>query len=360
MVPSSALAHAIYAAGAVLKIGDEQRALVSLGARSLDLDDVLAWSGRVRDLAGARFQDVRQDSPAAEPLTVFLLTEPGLSKDHDGAYLDGALALWFDRGRRFDAQLRIALAHELLHRHLGGALEVVDDAGRPAAWFAEGFTVHYARRLLFDAGLITADDFLEDVRRLDEQQGEERRADEREAYRRGSLYAARLDSEIRRASKGARSLDELLRALRDRGPGPLRTGDFRAAVERELGEDGASEFDRLIVRREAPIELSSDAFGPCFRRKKERRKVFDLGFDPASLKGLPSVIRGVEKGSAAEKAGLRDGALVILAKRVPRPEDGPTAQVDITVANQRGGKRIRYKAGATREIGRWEARPCRR
>lgn len=387
-VTSGALAHAVYAAGALDSAVEGAQRVVALGTRAIEAREVLAWTTRARGLAAARFEggaDVGHGEPLAgagmghgeplaggsgrepaavgAPFTVFLLGEPGVGQDHDGAFLGRALGLGFDGDRRFDPQLRIALAHELVHRHLGGDLQIVDDAGRPAAWFAEGFTVHYARKLLFDAGLITPEDFVDDLQRVEDEAaaaaGAASRAEERDAYWRGSRYAAHLDRAIRRASKGSRSLDDTLRALRARGPAPLHLPDLRAALERDLGRDAAADLDR-VLRREPLPPLPSDAYGPCFHRPRDRRSVFELGFDPASLDGAPSLIRGVLQGSAAEKAGLREGALVLFVNRLPRPADGPTAEVDLTLADPRGGKRIRYRPTAIRDVGRWRGRACKR
>jgi hypothetical protein len=355
---SAALAHAVYMAGALSSARAGEQRLHALGAPSIAAREILSWASRVRTVASARLDP--DAGAAAEPLAIFLIGEPALGRDHDGAFLDRSLGLWFDQERSFDPQLRITLAHELLHRHLGGAIQVVDEAGRPAAWFAEGFTVHYARLLLLEAGMITPADFAEDLDRMEPSSAAGGpRAAEREAYRLGSRYAALLDRELRRASRGARSLDDFVAALRGGGSQPLKIADFRAAVAHELGEEGAAAFDRLIVRREAEIELPKDAFGPCFRRVEKLRRVFDLGFDPASLGGAGGVILGVKRGSAAYRAGLRDGALALKVRKLPRPDDGPDAQVDLTVADPRGGRRVRYKPAAIRGVARWETRPCR-
>ncbi len=78
----------------------------------------------------------------------------------------------------------------------------------------------------------------------------------------------------------------------------------------------------MITRGEA-VELPDDAFGPCFHRASREEEVFDLGFDRRSLAGTPAVVTGVTRGSAADKAGLRDGALVIAARL---PADAAAAQ----------------------------------
>lgn len=364
---SEALAGAIYAAGAISSARAGEQRLYALGAPGLAPREILGWAGRARTVAGARLQ--RGAAAEAEPLAIFLVGEPGRGRDHDGAFFPGSrgsLGLWFDGSRSFDPGLRIALAHELSHRYLGGDLSVQGEDGRPAAWFAEGFTVHYARRLLFDAGMIGAADMAADINRIEDEASRPGAA-EREAYRRGSRYAALLDHRLRRASSsggarsGARSLDDLLAALRARGGGALSEAEFRAAVVELLGEEAGAEFDRLIGQRdarEAEVDLPPSAFGPCLRRYREQRREFDLGFDAASLASGMDVIRGVVKGSAASRAGLHDGLLVLQVRRLPRPEDEPEAEVDLTVTDRRGAKRIRYRPSALHRVVRWKARPC--
>jgi len=360
---SSALAHAVYAAGVLSSARAGEQRLHVLGAPALGPREILGWAGRFRTVASARLERVTagaQATPAAaaEPLSVFLLGEPNLARDHDGAFLDSSLGLWFDSTREFDPSLRIALAHEIIHRHLGGDLTLLEESGQPAAWFAEGFTVHYARRLLFDAGMIEAGDVVADLNRIEDEASEPRGA-EREPYRRGSRYAALLDHQMRKKSRGARSLDDLLAALRARGPGPRPVGDFRAVLVAALGEEAGGDFDRLVVRHEDEIGLPPETFGPCVWPRREQRYVFDLGFSPATLEAGPVVIRGLKSRSAAAKAGLREGALVLQVHHLPRPEDGPDSEVDMTVADRSGAKRVRYQPKGVQSVSRWQTRPCK-
>jgi hypothetical protein len=65
----------------------------------------------------------------------------------------------------------------------------------------------------------------------------------------------------------------------------------------------------------------------------------------------------VSSGSAAEKAGLHDGSLVVRA-RIPTEAEalGPArAQAELVLA---GGKRIRFHPVGTRREKVWEAADC--
>lgn len=371
---SEALARSFYVAGSLnsARAGDQR--IYTLGAPSLAPREILSWAGRARTVTearlhrkgtqavggapeGGRAPDEGNAEEGAEPLSIFLVGEPGLGRDHDGAFLGGSLGVWFDGTRSFDGGMRIALTHEIAHRYLGGELAVVNAEGEPAAWFVEGFTVHYARRLLFDAGMISAAEFAADLNRIEEEALGARRQG-REPYRLGSRYAALLDYRLRRASRGARSLDDLLAGLGHEAPVPEST--FREAVAGALGEEGAAELDTLVLKREGEVEidLPSGAFGPCLRRVREQRKLFDVGFDVASLASGNDVIRGVVKGSAAVRAGLHDGLLVLQVRKLPKPEDGLSTEVDLTVTDHRGARRVRYRPWAIHSVFRWKSRYC--
>ncbi|MEZ4301365.1 MAG: hypothetical protein R3B70_40905 [Polyangiaceae bacterium] len=198
----------------------------------------------------------------------------------------GALAVWVDAERGPDDGMRVLLAHEALHEVFGGALRV-DAGGRDAAWFSEGFAVHYARRMLFEEGMISAESFLADVGRARGREG------------------------------------------------------------------GATDGGALP-------ELPDDAFGPCFRRKAEMRVTASLGFDPASLSGVPQIIRGTVAGSNAEKAGVRDGALVLKSNVRAGQALDPEATVELVLAG-RGGKHVaRFKPATKERVVGFVAQACKR
>lgn len=349
--------------------------LVVLGAPAFDTRAAFYWSVTAHATLGRFFERPADAAPRpADPFSFLLIAEPGLAGAHDGVALTGSFALWFDQGRAFDAGLKSVVAHELTHRYLGGALRLEDSSGNEAVWFSEGFTVHLARRWLLESGMVTPRDVLGDLRRtMDDRPSSDRAGAcaasssgrSQEEYRRGARYAALTDTAIQKASSGQRGIDDLVRDLlararaEDRRAFPL--GVWRDAVHRELGDAGSSTFDRVIIRGEA-VELPDDAFGPCFHRASREEEVFELGFDRRSLAGTPAVVTGVTRGSAADKAGLRDGALVI-ASRIPTDaaaahKGGKKTDVVLTIAGRGGGKKIRYRPWAKRQIVDWEAREC--
>jgi predicted metalloprotease with PDZ domain len=361
---SEELAHAAYVAGKLwveepARTEDAGKSLVVLG--NPPFDTRTAFDRVVAELRAVDRFFGREPAPA--PFTFLLIGEPGAGDAHEGAALTRSLGVWLDAARRFDGELSIAVAHELVHRFLGESVRLVQPDGREAMWFSEGFTVHFARKLLLDGGMITPADFLADLRgTVDEPAAAE--GPRARDYRRGALLAAAVDSAVRARSLGARSLDDVVRGLlgqaRAAGRPELPVAALRAAVERDVSPAALAELDRMQARPDDPVDLPGDAFGPCFHRALRESSGFDLGFDRESLSGTPAIIRGLVKGSAADRAGVREGALVI-ASRLPSPADaaGGRAEVDLTLADRGGGKRVRYRPVGTRRALVWEAKACK-
>jgi len=63
---------------------------------------------------------------------------------------------------------------------------------------------------------------------------------------------------------------------------------------------------RAIVVDGAPVPLDPSTFEPCLEMRSEEAAAFDLGFDLEASRSAKET-RGVRTGSAAERAGLRDG-----------------------------------------------------
>ena len=369
---SEELAHAAYVAGKLwletpardAPALETQKSLVVLGAPPMDTRTAYTFSMAALGAVDRLFLgEPREPIAAPEPFSVLLVAEPGLGRAHDGAYLTRSLGLWFDAGRGLDPALQLVIAHELVHRFLGGTVRLVEPDGRDAAWFTEGFTVHFARRVLLEGGFVRPADLLVDVRRTlgDPVPGEDRAPPD---YRRGAVWAAYFDAAVRHASGGLRPLDEVARALvtraRVEGRARLPVSALREALEHELGPAGAADFDALEARPDAPVDLPEGAFGPCFKRLGRETTTFELGFDRRSLRGNPAMLQGLVEGSAAERAGVREGALV-LSSKVPEPEAALRrgAEVELLLAHGRAGKRVRYRPVVKKQTATWEVAPCR-
>ena len=336
-----------------------------LGRPGFDPAAAAVWAARAREGQRAFFRDT---DPA--PFTFFLRPVPGLGPSWVGN--GGPSSFLFLAGDKLEWSrlARFAVAHEIAHAWIGvaGSGVRLDGPGGAAYWFTEGFTVHYTRALLLRDGLATPAEFLDDLRERTERflvNPDKALPDEaivkgffksdtinKLPYDRGMLYAAEVDAAIRARSGGKRSLDEVILALLDRAralgkqaavaadpaakdapavvTAPLPAEAFREIVGVELGPEGQARYDAVIVRGEAPAP-PSDAYGPCFKAVKKAIPRFELGFDAASYRD--DKLAGLVKGSAADRAGLREGDHV----KGSGVMIGVTSQ-PVTMSVDRGGK----------------------
>jgi predicted metalloprotease with PDZ domain len=279
----------------------------------------------------------------------------------------------------WDFRMRNHIAHELIHHWIGVGLWIKDERKVSGYWFTEGFTTHYARAVPLRIGLITPAEFLDDLNRdAASYYGSPHRAASNATievamdkvvdrliglvpYWKGAFYAAELDSAIRAASKGARSLDTVMNELRRRakeaprnaaGYAELPESVVRELVVAELGEAGAARFD-AVVRSGALAAPPGDAYGPCFDRRPKRYPELELGFDTAASDREPRSVRGLVPGSAAARAGLAEGdAIVTMA----RPPTDPAKEMTLTIKKRDGqSKEVRYRpAHATKTVEGFE------
>lgn len=176
-------------------------------------------------------------------------------------------------------------------------------------------------------------------------------------YDRGMLYFAAVDDAVRQASAGKRSLDHLMLAmLAVTRSKPASNADWENLLRTELGPGAVDEFHAFLAGR-MPLPAAG-AFGPCFTRTTKALRRYELGFDPAVLAEPRRVVRGLVLGSAAAKAGLRDGDVIV----VPVPQDliqGDQTQL-LTLQIERDGARssISYlPRGETANAYQWAMKP---
>lgn len=344
------------------------------GGPSFDPIDAATWAARAFAAERAFFAD---DDPA--PYTVFVRVLPVMGDRSNGMGQSSSFLSAIGPATTFGPRLRTNIAHEMLHRWLGLTLRLAGPDGSNF-WFTEGFTVHYARALMLRAGLIPPDEFLAELQGATTRHFSNERASASNEeirrgffdddalsvvpYTRGSLYAAELDAAIRRASGGARSLDDVMRELyrlalsSDRakenefGLRELPQAAFRDAVARELGQPGVDRFEAVILRGERP-EPPSEAFGPCFQREARSTAQFQIGFDEKKSLAEPRAVRSLIAGSAAAKAGLVEGDEIISLESSPL---FPDKEAVVTI--HRDGKKVavRYlpaRPGPKREGFEW-------
>ncbi len=362
------LASAAYVAGPIKThvSADGHRAVVAFGSK-IAPEETLKIAQSARAFAMRAFGS--QASLLDSPLSVFLLGERGIGNDHDAAAPPGGVAVWLDSKRGLDGLAKVVIGHEALHAVFGGLISL-DVGGRDAAWFSEGFTTYYARRALFEEGMLDAESFLADVVRMDVGRAKTANGeDDREVgYALGARYAALLNAMVVEHSKGKRSLNEVIQLLMNRIQDskrrpidPLPVATFREIVANEIGVGGEKELWLGLLAGALP-DVPDNVFGPCFRREKRTKVEVELGFDPRSVLQIPQQIRGTIVGSAAEKAGVRDGAL-LLSSNIGSERALRALTMDSTVELVLASKglaksRVRYKPVVKRVEFVFVSQPC--
>lgn len=246
-----------------------------------------------------------------------------------GTGLTNAFALFvtpnarMERGSPGEKQMKHLLAHEYFHRWNGGRIDFPEPE-RGMYWFSEGFTDFYARRLLLRSGLWDEKDFLDDLNESIRNYYLSPVRDVPNArivdefwknpevqtlpYRRGDLVALVIDHQIARISNGTKSLDDLMRRLLT----PERRPKTKIDVEMMIGLIGeytdsafAAAVRRCVEQGEL-ITLPDDLGRPGFRLVTRTVHHYDLGFDADATQKEKKLV-AVREGSAAHRAGLRDG-----------------------------------------------------
>ena len=324
------------------------------GSAPMDLRALMESQERLYAFYGKFFERTR-----LAPYGIFLRENPVNSGG--GVELSGSFVATF--GPTTDASdLKITLAHEMLHTFAGS---LAQPEGLEGSWYSEGLAVYYARLLALRAGEITPAEFLADLNTtagryytnafIGSPNAEVPKrfwTDTRIRvlpYDRGSMYFAVVDGQVRAASGGKQTLDDLLRGMPAR---QATEATWIEIVEKFLGERGKAGFQKMLA---GDVMLpESGGFGPCFTRTKKLLRRYELGFDPVVLTERKRIIRGLVAGSAAARAGLRDGDEITR----PVPQDKIQGEQDgvLVLRILREGKatEIRYQPrGESVEAWQW-------
>jgi predicted metalloprotease with PDZ domain len=294
---------------------------------------------------------------AVTPMTA----QPGATVQY-GVGLGDAFSLWATQDVD-EPGLRHILAHE--HQHtwfpsrMGGVRSGADEP--LDYWLSEGFTDFYTLRILLRSGVWSLEDFTADYNRILRAYAASPARDAPNAvvkakfwndrdvadlpYQRGLLLAALWDDRLRRATGGARNLDDVVLKMRDdaaSGPASWRgaPANLQVAYKALGGPDLAPDYARYVDGG-ARVLLPADLFGDCATVRTFEVPKFDRGFDPTATSAQGGVVNGVDPQGPAYAAGLRNGM------RIVRREAGRTGDsaVDLVYRVEDGGvqKVIRYR-----------------
>ena len=240
-----------------------------------------------------------------------------------GSGLYKSFALFVAPESRLDDAVEHLFAHELFH-HWNGKLLPAQQPERRVYWFVEGFTDYYSLRILYNSGHWDARTYAKWINRhvreyysnpainasnedINEDYWNKRNTVGEVAYQRGLLLGLRWHKLARK--KGvSEGIDGLFKSLVKRGRKggfQVSNSDIRQAGTEMFGPWFAEEFDRYVIRAET-IELPADVLAPGLVGRRTEICEYELGFD--ELRSLvDQKVHGLVKGSAAERAGLREG-----------------------------------------------------
>ncbi len=328
-----------------------------LGKPGFDPEPLMTWADQLHRTMAGFFGD-----NAETPYRVFLRYNP-INAGGGTALAQSFLVTY---GKGIDVEdLKITLSHEMTHTWTEGPDQ---------AWYEEGVAVYYQARLPYRAGLLTADQFLADLNQTAARYYADALNTTPDAeimprfwedtrirtlpYDRGALYLALVDARVRKASGGKRSLDNLvLEMSRQRGARPeQQVALWQQLLTRELGPAGPALHAAMLAGE--LMEPESGDFGPCFKRGEKTVRRFELGFEPKSLVGHEKTIRGLQDGSAAAKAGLRDGDVVTYGVALDAIQGDQKAQLTLNVTRDGRQFPITYLPRGERvKVWQWQRVP---
>jgi predicted metalloprotease with PDZ domain len=276
--------------------------------------------------------------PYDKYLFLNVLTEVGGGLEHRNSTVLMA-SRWTTRTRRaYLGWLELA-AHELYHawnvKRLRpielGPFDYENEVHTRSLWIAEGITDYYADLVVHRAGLSSREEYLDSLsNKIEELQTTPGRAvqsaelasfdawikyyrpDENSPntsisyYTKGAVLAFLLDATIRRATNGAQSLDDVMRAAYGKYAGPrgFTPDDFQTVAEQVAGTSLSSFWDTAI---EGTAELdyrgALDTLGLRFRAGGDRPGRAWLGVTTRNDAGR-LLVSQVRRETPASTAGL--------------------------------------------------------
>ncbi len=362
--PPVRFARAYYMGGAVglVPANSDGRGFFGawMGEPPFDAPALLDWTGRLYGHYGRFFGEAM-----APRYGVFLrrnLVNPG-----GGVGLLDSFVGTFDTGLDVD-DFKLTLAHEMFHTR---SPYIVNPPGLASQWFPEGLAVFYQRVLPWRFGLVDSQAVLADINYYAGRYFTNALGDAPYAqvplrfwedtrirtipYDRGSFYFVVVDHALRQKSGGRRSLDDLMLELRRReqAGAKLSMADWESVLRAELGEPAVAQFRAMLAG--AWMVPESDAFGPCFRRTSARLRRYELGFEPKVLTEQPRIVRGLRAGSAAERAGLRNGDQILRPVGQDGIQGDQARELELQIRRDGREFAIRYlPRGETVDAWQWE------
>jgi hypothetical protein len=346
MGPATRLAFTFYAAGPLKRYpatGSQDFGIYWLTDPPFD---IAALSSGIRSLYQSMAKFFGDEG---KPYRVFIRHNP--HKDGGGTALPQSFMFgWNEASAPKTTNLQSLLSHEMAHNW-----PAMEGEHGDTAWYSEGAAEFYSLLLSYRAGVLTTNQFMAELNERAEgyytnpylNASNTAAADQfwkdwsaqRVPYGRGFMYLALVDAKIRAKSGGKRSLDDVVLAMyqRQTHEKPYGIPQWLGLVGAELGTATAQQ-DYEAMRSGKTLEPPSTSFSPCFRPASIEVRPYQLGFDQNALATEPKVIRGLVANSAAAKAGLREGDVVVANDDVLSVQRSEKSSLSITV--RRDGKDV--------------------
>ena len=261
--------------------------------------------------------------------------------------------------------LQLLIAHEMAHTWPAMQGEHGD-----TAWYSEGTAEYYSLALSWRAHAISLDKVIATLNeRADAYYTNPFRAlSNPEAakkfwtdpiaqtvpYGRGWLYLVQTDAQIRKASGGKRSLEDVVKDLyrRQTAKQPYGIPQWLELVGRELGPAKArAGYDRMASG--GLMVPPKDAFAPCLTVVRHDARPIELGFARASLND-DRVVRDLVPGSTADKAGVRNGDAITAMSDFDKVRRDETLPFTLTLRRNGSETTVSYlPRGPAEEGWRW-------
>ena len=358
------LRHSVYLAGELVTrtVQDEGRTVTVAMVDAFDFSaDGFARMASTIIRHECEFMDEKQFPPfVVTAIPVGQALRKGESR-LSGAGLYDSFALFVAPKSTLNDAVEHLFAHELFHFWNGRMLAAAEPE-RLLYWFVEGFTDYYALRILYESGQWDAERYAKWINRhireyhrnpaihapnedIAARFWTERDTVGEVAYQRGLLLGLRWHR-LARDQGVSDGLDRLFKALVERarqGAFELTNEAIRTNGVSRLGPWFGPEFDRFVVKAET-VPVPEDALRPHLVGQIQPTYEYELGFDRDESLAVKRV-SGLVPGSAAAKAGLREGD-VLASYHI---YGDPNKKIELHIRRGKLTKTIRYYPRAARQ-----------
>jgi predicted metalloprotease with PDZ domain len=171
-------------------------------------------------------------------------------------------------------------------------------------------------------------------------------------YNRGFNHLLKLDYQIRTASSGKRSLNNIVPPLLQRRKDKQYFGlDVNLSLLRaELGEQGIQDHNEMTQGNTIlPVD---GALGPEFKVVRDDKAPVELGFDESTM--TARIVKGLKPGSRAAEAGLRKGDVLVKMAFLWQLNEDYEKMMWMDVKRDNEVVHIKYWPRATEKVPCWQ------